>query len=149
MQTTSNNDVICPNCGAINAYNSRVCGSCKAALIQAEDTQMTQPSAISTVPARTPVTQPTRQSMRRVEPLRQTRTSARRVGPAHALANELRAIASGGRAQQADKGDQKPWWQSLGVAPVLVAFLGMVGLKGDDVLENLSDDDDGRKTLFG
>jgi hypothetical protein len=149
MQMTSNNDVICPNCGSLNAYHARVCVSCKAALIEPEETQLSQPSALAPAPSRIATPQPTRQSMTRVEPLRQNRTAARRVGPAHALANELRAIASGGRAQQGDKGDQKPWWQSLGVAPVLVAFLGMVGLKGDDVLENLGDDDDNRKTLFG
>jgi hypothetical protein len=146
MQTTNSNEIICPNCGSLNAYNARICASCKAVMIEPEDPQMRRTAIM---PASPTLPQPTRQSMRRVEPLRETRTSARRVGPAHALANELRAIASGGRAQQGDKGDNKPWWQSLGVAPVLVAFLGMVGLKGDDVMENLTDDDDNRKTLFG
>lgn len=146
MQTTSNNDVICPNCGSLNSYSARVCGACKTSLIE-PSALSTQPSEIAPVSSRVSM-QPTRQSAHRTEPLRGTRTAARRIGPAHSLANELRAIAAGGRAQR-EEDKKKAWWMNLGVAPVLVAFLGLVGLKGDDVLENLTDDDDGRKTLFG
>jgi hypothetical protein len=113
-----------------------------------------QPSAITTTPHRDPV--PTQQEPIMPRPLREQTQTAPRPSrpanrPAHTLANELRAIAQSSHTKQEGGEDGKPWWMSWGMAPILLAFLGMVGLKGDNVVEHLTQDDDQPKRhgLFG
>ena len=129
LQTTANNELICPNCGALNPLHARVCRSCKTALI-APAPLPEQPSAMVSADLSRPA--PTGF-------LNPVRREARHMRPAQTLANRLRAIAHGERPPP-DEGKKKHWWMNIGIVSVVGAFLVMIRLKGKGVVKNLLDD---------
>lgn len=66
------------------------------------------------------------------------RPSVRRRGPVGRFADNLRQIAQG---RESEKAEENPSWFNPKLAAVALAFFAMVGFRGDDVIENLTDDE--------